>query len=135
MTKDIHAWNTKMLKSRSIKGYAQPAYKVSRNVGDLQRATLWDGITVVERRQYIYIEQYGLVSCINTELHFVFETPSSMRGWGLYCTCGSLAGVVGWEAYSKLASPIGNGMIVACIHLLTTKNNTGIGEHADGSHE
>jgi hypothetical protein len=131
---DIDAWNQKVLKQKGIDARPMRS-QVVRNVGDLQEATLWDGVTKVRRQDSIYVEGEGLVKCINSELHFVFQTPKTMKGWGLYCTCGSIAGTVGISAYSKLASPIGNGKIVACIRLLTTKNNTGIGEHADGSHE
>lgn len=131
---DTDKWNKQVLKSQGIS--ANPhRVSVVRSVGDLQEATLWDGHTKVVRQDLIYVEGEGLVKCINTELHFVFQTPKTMVGWGLYCTCGSIAGVVGWGAYSKLASPVGDGKIIACIRLLTTKNNVGVGEHADGSHE
>lgn len=131
---DIHAWNKRVLESKGIKTTV-PRVNIVRNLGDLQEATLWDGVTKVRRQDAIYVDGYGLVKCINTELHFVFQTPKSMRGWGLFCTCGSIAGVVGWSAYSKLASPVGDGKIIACIRLLTTKKNTGIARHADGSTE
>lgn len=131
---DIHNFNINQLKAQGIQTYPQAAYKVVRNLGDLKQATLWDG-TVVTRQDSIYVEGYGLVTCVGSELHFVYETPPRMPGWGLYCTCGSIAGVVGAQAYSKLASPTFNGKLLCCIRLLTTKQNTGIPEHADGSHE
>ena len=131
--KDVGEWNKKVLKAKGISATVRPYSRV-RVLGDLKKATLWDG-TVVERKDLIYVEQYGLLKCINTELHFVYEVPANHKGWGLMCTCGSIAGVVGYGAYSKLASPMSNGMIIACLRLLTTKENTGTGEHADGSHE
>lgn len=131
---EINRFNVDQLSRQGIKSYPQAAYKVVRNVGDLKEAVLWDG-TKVSRQESIYVEGYGLVTCVNTELHFVYETPVTMPGWGLYCTCGSIAGVVGASAYSRLASPTFNGKLLCCIRLLTTKNNTGVGEHADGSHE
>jgi len=130
---DINKWNKKVLESKGIKQNGT-APKIVRNQGDLQRATLWDG-TVVERQEHLWVDGYGFVKCINTELHFVYASPKEHKGWGLWCTCGSLAGVVGYSAYSKLASPMSDGKIVACVRLLTTKQNTGIAEHADGSHE
>jgi len=131
---DINKWNERVLKSKGINAAAQKVHIV-RNVGDLQEATLWDGETKVRRQEYIFVEGQGLVRCAPHELHFVFQTPKTMRGWGLYCTCGSIAGVVGYGAYSKLASPMSDGKIIACIRLLTTKNNTGVGHHADNSSE
>lgn len=130
---DIDNWNKQVLKAKGIKSNVRPYSKV-RVVGDLKKATLWDD-TVVERKEYIYVEGHGLVKTIDTELHFVYEVPKEHKGWGLMCTCGSIAGVVGWGAYSKLASPVGNGMIIACVRYLTTKENTGIGRHADESTE
>jgi hypothetical protein len=103
-------------------------------VGDAKRATLPNG-DVVHRVEHIYVHGYGIVKCMNTELHFIFETPKEQKGWGLYCTCGSIAGVVGWSAYTKLASPSSSGFVIACIRYLTTKNNVGIGKHADDSTE
>lgn len=130
---DISKWNKEVLNSMGVKAYAKSP-NIVRSVGDAKRATLVDG-TVVERQDLLYMEGYGFLKCINTELHFVYKLPEHMLGYSPMCTCGSVAGVVGYEAYSKLASPTDSGMIIACIRLLTTKNNTGIGEHADGSHE
>lgn len=131
---DLHKWNESVLKAKGINQYAQPAYKVVRNVGDLQKAQLWDG-TFVERQEYLYVEGSGLVKCAPYELHFIYETPKTMKGWGLYCTCGSIAGVVGMNAYSKLASPTDTGKMIVCIRHTTLKNNIGLGQHADGSTE
>lgn len=129
----IEQWNEQVLAAKGIKAKAASP-KIVRAVGDAKRATLHDG-TVVERQDAIFVDGYGLVQCVNTELHFIYKLPEHMKGWGLMCTCGSIGGVVGYEAWSKLASPNYSGMIIACVRLLTTKNNTGIGEHADGSHE
>lgn len=131
---DIDKWNTDVLKSKGVsrKGTAP---KIVRNQGDLQSAKLPDG-TVIKRQEYIFVNN-ELVRTVDSELHFVYQTPDSQKykGWSLWCTCGSIAGVVGYSAYSKLASPIGNGKIVACVRLLATKQNTGIARHADNSTE
>lgn len=130
---DINKWNQQQLASQGIKANTV-APKAVRAVGDAKRATLHDK-TVVERQDSIYVEGYGLVKTAPTELHFVYATPVTMKGWSYYCTCGSIAGIVGYGAYSKLASPTSTGMILACIRHLSTKNNVGIGIHADGSSE
>lgn len=130
---NIKDWNDRQLKARGINA-TSIATKAVRTVGDAKVATLYDG-TKVYRSDGLYVEGYGLVKTAKTELHFVYETPAHMKGWGLYCTCGSIAGVVGYGAYSKLASPTSTGYIIACIRHLSTKNNVGVGEHADGSHE
>ena len=129
---EIHEFNLKKLKENGLDVAAQPAYKVVRNLGDLQRATTWDGV-VVERKEFLWVEAYGLIKTCPYELHFVYETSS--YGWGLYCTCGSIAGVAGTKAYSKILTPTGTGLMVVCVRHSSTKNNVGIGRHADESTE
>lgn len=129
----INNWNNKVLASKGIK-QSGVAPKIVRNQGDLQKATLWDG-TVVERQELIFVEGQGLVQCAPYELHFIYVAPVTHKGWGLFCTCGSIAGVVGLSAYSKLASPTSTGKMIVCIRHTTLKQNEGIGRHADGSTE
>lgn len=132
--KDINKWNQALLETKGVR-YPVRKSQVTRNVGDLKKATTWDGV-VVERTDYIYTGENGLVKCAPYELHFIYEIKDvTKRGWGLFCTCGSIAGVVGLGAYSKLASPTSDGKMLVCIHHTSTKNNTGTGEHADGSRE
>lgn len=108
-----------------------------RSWGDKNKATTHDGLTV-ERMDHIYVEGYGLVRCIPYELHFVYEDKSKKLGrWSFMCTCGSIAGVISYNEVKTLMTVSGTepGYIMACIHHTTTKQNTGIGSHADGSHE
>lgn len=134
MKKDVDKWNQDVLSAKGIKAPTRRS-QVVRSLGDLKKATTWDGIKI-ERTDYIYTEGDGLVPCAPYELHFVYEiSDKTKKGWGLYCTCGSIAGVVGLNAYSKLASPSSTGKMIVCIHHTSTKNNVGIGEHADGSRE
>lgn len=131
---DIDKWNQSQLKRRGINKSA-PAPKAVRAVGDAKRAVLWDG-TIVERTEYIWSDMHGqAVKCCPYELHFIYKTPSHIKGYELMCTCGSIAGVVGYAAYSKLASPTSTGLMIVCIRHASTRNNVGIGEHADLSHE
>ena len=133
----IEEINKQILRAKGLPDRIIPSTQVVRNVGDLKEAKLWDG-TVVERQDYIFVGDYGLVKCAPYELHFVYATPESHHskyGWGLYCTCGSIAGVVGLQAYSKLASPTDTGKMIVCIRHTTLKQTIGIGKHADGSTE
>jgi hypothetical protein len=132
LANSIEQWNERVLRSRGINAGGK-APKIVRNAGDLQSATLWDG-TVVTRQEYLFDGQ-ELVKCAPYELHFIYATPAGWKGWGLYCTCGSIAGTVGLNAYSKLASPTSTGKMIVCLHHTATKNNVGIGTHADGSTE
>lgn len=130
---DIKKWNDTVLKQQGIKSKSISP-KVVRSVGDAKRATLYDG-TVVERQDYIFVDGQRLVRTAPYELHFIYETPKHMKGWGLMCTCGSIAGVVGMAAYSKFASPTDTGKMIVCVRHTAVKNNTGIGKHADESTE
>jgi len=129
----ITDWNDKVLKRQGVNARSA-APKIVRSVGDAKRATLHDG-TVVERVEMIWVDGYGLVKCAPYELHFIYQLPRHIPGWGLMCTCGSIAGVVGYNAYTKLASPTDTGMIIVCVRHTTLKNNEGIGRHADESTE
>lgn len=129
---DINQWNNKVLEAKGIK-QSGIAPKIVRNQGDLQRATLWDG-TVVERQEFLF-DGTELVKTAPYELHFIYAAPKTHKGWGLFCTCGSIAGTVGLNAYSKLASPTSTGKMIVCVRHTTLKQNDGIGRHADGSTE
>lgn len=129
----IDDWNEQVLKSQGVQ-HKGTSPSIVRNQGDLKSAKLPDGV-VVERSEMLYIEGQGLVRCAPYELHFIYVTPKENKGWGLWCTCGSIAGVVGLNAYSKLASPTDTGKMIVCVRHTTLKNNVGIGTHADGSTE
>ena len=130
---NIDKWNNNVLKAKGIKQNGT-APKIVRNQGDLKSAKLWDG-TIVERQDYLFVDGQGLIKCAPYELHFIYSAPVHHKGWGLFCSCGSIAGVVGLNAYSKLASPTSTGKMIVCIRHTTLKQNEGIGRHADGSSE
>lgn len=104
--------------------------------GDKNSAVTHDG-TKVERMEFIYAEGYGVVKCAPYELHFVFEDKSKKKGrWAYMCTCGSIAGIIAWKEIKNLMSIQGeHGYVLACIAHTASKQNLGIGSHADGSHE
>lgn len=128
-------WNKTQLKMNGMDDVSVRPYSYVRSVGDLKEAELWDGTRVHRTDDMFVNDTYGVVKCAPYELHFIYQVPENHKGWGLMCTCGSIAGVVGLNAYSKLASPTSTGLMIVCLHHNSTKNNVGIGEHADGSHE
>lgn len=87
------------------------------------------GGRAVYREKEIYLPSHrGNIPVLQTDLHFCFRDPSVPRGTTLFCTCGSPAVVVGYDAYRKYQSYIGNEVIV-CHHFIQ------YGVHSDGSHE
>lgn len=106
-----------------------------RNWGDKNHAVTHDGIEV-ERREYIYIDGYGLVRTLPTTMHFIYEDTSHKIGrWTYMCTCGSIAGIVSYKELPGLISPELGEYVLACNFGLTNKQHTGIFRHADGSSE
>lgn len=106
-----------------------------RSFGDKNSAETHDGVKV-QRQNYIQVQGYGEVRTCPYELHFIYEDKSGKLGrWSPMCTCGSIAGVVSYKDVKDLMSPTLGENIVCCIAHTASKQNTGIGTHADGSHE
>jgi len=106
-----------------------------RSWGDKNSAITHDGVKV-ERRDFYFAEGYGMVRCVPYELHFIFEDTSKKIGrWAFMCTCGSIAGIISYEEIKSLMSVEYNGYVLACIAHTSSKQNTGLGYHADSSHE
>lgn len=102
--------------------------KVIRNTGDPNHARTLDGIPV-ERRPEIFLKSYKQwFPVLQTSMHFCFTDYSKPRGSTLFCTCGSFAEIVGYQAYKDLNSYVGNE-VIACHHFIQHR------VHADGSHE
>lgn len=53
------------------------------------------------------------------------------------CTCGSIAGIISYNEVKHLMTVNGDepGYVLACIAHTSSKQNAGVGTHADGSHE
>lgn len=118
---------------REVRGYAK-----IRSFGDKNSAWTFDGLKV-ERQEFIYAEGYGLVRCLPTTLHFIYEDKSKKPGrWAFMCTCGSLSGIVSYKEIRGLMTPSMENLgeyVLVCVHGLASKQNTGIFRHADMSTE
>lgn len=98
------------------------APKIVRVVGDLNTVEA-DGMKFY-RHDKLHIPAMGNINCAPYDNHFIFRDTRKL-GWTLFCTCGSPAVVVGYNAYARDASP-GAEMLVCFTH---SRNN----KHADGS--
>lgn len=110
--------------------------KVVRQVGSKNEATLYVGKKPykVYRQDRLFFPEHGLVKCAEYDNHFLFDNPSKAIGqWSPVCTCGSPAGIVGYNAYKQDASPTTSmestvpGELVVCLSHAQT------GRHADGA--
>lgn len=100
------------------------APSVIRHYGKAVRANL-DGMTIY-REDLIYVKaDHCTYRIIDTQDHFCYEQPLYL-GPTLVCTCGSLAGIYGYEAYQQFQST-NQGRIICCTSLVEN------GCHADGS--
>src|SRR5688572_4227143 len=101
---------------------------IIRNHKDPNSATTLGGIPV-QREKQLFLKSYRQwFPVLGTSLHFCFLDYSQPRGSTMFCTCGSPAIIVGYEAYQKYSSYIGNE-VITCHHFIM------YGSHADGSHE
>lgn len=113
------------------------SYAKIRSFNSKNEAVTFDRLKV-ERTEFLYAEGYGLVKCVGYELHFVYEDMSKKSGrWSFMCTCGSPAGIISYNEVKHLMTVTGleKGFILACISHTTSKQNVGVGKHADNSSE
>jgi len=83
----------------------------------------------VHREERMFIPTHSQwFPILQTSMHFCYRDPTVPRGSTLMCTCGSSAGIFGYEAYKKYNSYVGNE-VVACTEFIQQ------GHHSDGSHE
>lgn len=101
------------------------APKVIRVYGKARRAN-FEGQTI-EREDIIFVpSERGWFKTIETYDHFVYRRTRGTTGSTLMCSCGSIAGIFGWEAYRQFGLP-NMGRIICCVTHMQT------GFHADGS--
>lgn len=115
-------------------------YAKIRSWGDKNTATTHDG-DIVTRQPWYFEEEWGIITCIPYELHFIYKDPHSEGAkaikyrWAYMCTCGSPAGIVAYSAMSGMITAEKKGFVLCCMAHTASKANTGIGRHADGSTE
>ena len=101
---------------------------VIKHWNDPNHAVTLSGHQVV-RQQAIYLKSHERAyQVLPTSMHFVYHDPTVPRGSTLLCTCGSSAGIFGYEGYKRWSSFIATE-IIACSEFIQQ------GRHADGSHE
>jgi len=102
-------------------------FNIIKHFGDAGKVTLVDG-TVIHKdpAERLFVPEYGVfVKCAPYGNHFIFEVPKRIKGPSWMCSCGSVAHMVGANAYGHLSSP--EGAMIVCQH------HTQFNKHADGS--
>jgi hypothetical protein len=104
------------------------SFAIIRQWNSPNQAETMDG-HLVEREKHLYFgEPFNrFVLCADYDTHFVYDDPEARKGtigrWTPVCTCGSAAGVVGYNAYKQDASPsagmVTGELVVCLIHAQT----------------
>ena len=77
------------------------------------------------RREEKLFFQSRFIQCAPYDTHFIYD--DKLGPWSPMCTCGSAAGIVGYNVYKKDASPTDTGELIICLF------HGQYGRHADGS--
>jgi len=102
--------------AQAIKNSKAPS--IIHHRGDLNTVT-FDG-KKFNRREYIFMKDYGMVKCAPYDDHFLMY-DASRKGWTTWCTCGSFAVITGYDVYKRDASP--QGLLMLCMqHAQTGKH-------------
>lgn len=116
-----------MVKQASTKKKYAP-FAAIRHLNSPNAATTIDGIPVT-RQEAIILSTWGYpINCAQYDNHFIYDDPAARNTkgrWTPMCTCGSFAGVFGYEAYRRDASR--QGELIVCWH------HASFNKHADGS--
>ena len=111
------------------------SFSIIKHRGDLNHAETAEGYKV-HRKDRIYFRDHGWIKCAPYDNHFIYDDPFSYNKvgrWSPMCTCGSPAGIVGYNDYIHNASPTSKfdstipGELIICLH------HAQYGKHADGS--
>lgn len=104
-----------------------PPNNIIRSHNDPNKATTLRGVEV-QREKEIFLPSYRQTfPVLQTSMHFCFYDATSF-GTSLFCTCGAPGIIVGYHAYGRFNSYVGNE-VIACYSLIQ------FGFHSDGSHE
>lgn len=102
--------------------------KVIKHYGIPKEATLADGKKVYRQDRLMVLEagkKPRMVQCAPYDNHFIYETEQKNMSHYM-CTCGSMAVLVGYNAYKDDASPTPTGELLVCyFHAQTGKHSSG----------
>lgn len=107
------------------------SFAIIKHFNSVNSATTLDGKNV-KREEMLLFDEPGKERFIRTapyDNHFIYIDPlwRSIKGrWKFMCTCGSPAGIVGYNAYKNDASSTETGELLVCLsHARTGKHGGG----------
>lgn len=111
------------------KASSKYSFSVIKHYNSPNEAVTLDGYTVKRQEKLWMGADKGFVVCSPYDNHFVYldpyrPKPGEPSRWGMMCTCGSPAVLVGTNAYSIYGSPQG-WMVVCYYHTLNGVHQTG----------
>lgn len=102
--------------------------KIIKHYGQVKEAVLPSG-KKIHRFEKLCVLEAGrnprMVQCAPYDNHFIYETEE-INSSRYMCTCGSMAVLVGYNAYKHDASPTPTGELMVCYFHAQT------GHHANG---
>lgn len=82
---------------------------------------------MIDREDMIFVRsEGGWFRIIDTVEHFCFRRKKGTTGSTLMCSCGSIAGIFGYDAYRQFQSE-NMGKLICCVTYVHTRR------HADGT--
>ena len=110
-------------------------FAIIKHRGDLNHAETADGYKV-HRQKKIWFPGHGYVMCAPMDNHFIYDDPMAGKiigRWTPMCTCGSPAGIVGYNAYKDNATPTNRKESSVAGEMLICLHHAQFGRHADGA--
>jgi hypothetical protein len=110
-------------------------FAIIKHRGDLNHAETADGYKV-HRKNKIYFSEHGWIKCAPYDNHFIYDDPMAYKiigRWSPMCSCGSPAGIVGYNAYINDATPTNKKESTIAGEMLVCLAHAQYNRHADGS--
>lgn len=82
---------------------------------------------LIDREDVVFVKsEQGWFRIMDTVEHFCFRRKHGVQGSTLMCSCGSIAGIFGYEAYRQFQST-NMGRLLCCVKYVYER------QHADGT--
>jgi len=115
------------------KDFKNFTFAIIKHYNSPNEAVTMDGHKVTRQDKIFFTELGRFVKCAPYDTHFIYDDPEAKKQtigrWTPMCSCGSPAGIVGYNAYRQDASPSSEfvpGELIVCL------SHAQFGRHANG---